>query len=413
MWTQTVETTHSPTIVVEECLGDLSVQGADEPRLTLSLRDGTDALSLRREGETVVLSLLADAHMVCPRGARLTLTAVRGDLRVRDVSGPLTVGAVSGDGRWRGVGPLTVGEIYGDLSLHGAAGEVRIREVFGDARIQEVDGPLSVRAVRGDLRAAGLRGGAAVESVGADLRLHPPYLPGMAYHFGVGSTARIVVPADASVRFTLRAGGRIRSTVPGLSLAETGGLMAGALGSGEALLGVTAGSHIFLVPETGEEAEWGAWVTGIEDIGAVIEARVTEAMALLEARLEETLRSVDSEEIRRRVERAAERARQAAERYAREAGEAARREAERARREAERTRREAAREAERARREAERARMQAERAERRWQRASGRRPEPARTAATEAEILRVLRLVEEGKLTPEQAADLIAALEGR
>jgi len=388
MWTQTVETTLSPTIVVEECLGDLSVQGVDEPRLTLSLRNGADALSLRREGEDVFLTLRADAHLTCPRGARLTLWAVRGDLRVRDISGPLTVGAVSGDGLLRRVGPLTVGEIYGDLSLQGAAGEVRIREVFGDARLQEVDGPLSVRAVRGDLR------------------LRPPYVSGAAYCFGVGSTARIVVPADANVRFALRAGGRVRSSVPGLSLAEAGGVMTGALGDGEAVLEVTAGSHILLVPEVAEEAEWGAWATGMEDIGAVVEARVAEAMALLEARLDETLRSVDSEEIRRRVERAAERARQAAERYAREAGEAARREAERARREAER-------EAERARREAERARMQAERAERRWQRASGRRPEPARTATAEAEILRVLRLVEEGKLTPEQAAELLAALEGK
>ncbi len=395
MWTQTAETTPSPTIVVEECLGDLSVQGTDEPRLTLSLRNGTDALSLRREGETVFLTLRADARLVCPRAARLTLAAVRGDLRVRDVSGPLTVGVVSGDGTFRQVGPLTLGEISGDLSLNAVSGEVRIREVFGDARIQEVDGLLSVRAVRGDLRAASLRGGAAVEGVGADLRLRPPYVPGAAYRFGVGSTARILVPADASVRFALRAGGRVRSTVPGLSLAEAGGVMTGTLGGGESLVEVVAGSHILLVPETGEEAEWGAWAAGMEDIGAVVEARIAEAMALLEARLEESLRSVDSEEIRRRVERAAERARQAAERYAREAGETARREAERARR------------------EAERARMQAERAERRWQRASGRRPEPARTAATEAEILRVLRLVEEGKLTPEQAADLIAALEGR
>lgn len=407
MWTQTVETTPSPTIVVEECLGDLSVQGADEPRLTLSLRDGVDALSLRREGETLSLTLRADAHLVCPRGARLTLAAVRGDLRVRDFSGPLTVGAVSGDGTFRQVGPLTLGEIYGDLSLNSVSGEVRIREVFGDARVQEVDGPLSVRAVRGDLRAAGLRGGAAVEGVGADLRLRPPYVPGAAYHFGVGSTARIVVPADAGVRFALRAGGRVRSTVPGLSLTEAGGVMSGTLGGGEALVEVVAGSHILLVPEAGEEAEWGVWAAGVEDIGAVVEARIAEAMALLETRLDETLRSVDREEIRQRVERAAERARQAAERYAREAGEAARREAERARREAQQ-------EAERARREAERARMQAERAERRWQRASGRRPEPARpTAAASEEILRVLRLVEEGKLTPEQAADLIAALEGR
>lgn len=395
MWTQTVETTLSPNIVVEECLGDLSVQGTDQSLLTLSLRNGADALSLRREGEDVFLTLSADAHLVCPHAARLALATVRGDLRVRDISGPLTVGAVSGNGVLRRVGPLTLGETYGDLSLHGAAGEVRIREVFGDARLQEVDGPLSVRAVRGDLRAAGLRGGAAVESVGANLRLRPPYVSGAVYRFGVGSTARIVIPADANVRFALRAGGRVRSSVPGLSLAEAGGVVTGALGDGEAVLEVTAGSHILLVLEVAEEAEWGAWAAGIEDIGAVVEARVAEAMALLEARLEETLRSVDSEEIRRRVERAAERARQAAERYAREAGEAARREAERARR------------------EAERARMQAERAERRWQRASGRRPEPSRTAAAEAEILRVLRLVEEGKLTPEQAAELLAALEGR
>ncbi len=406
MWNQAVDTTLSPTIVVEECLGDLSVQGADEPRLTISLRNGTDALSLRREGETFFLTLRTDAYLVCPRKARPTLAAVRGDLRVQDISGPLTVGAVSGDGRLRGVGPLTLDEIYGDLSLHAVSGEVRIREVFGDARIQEVDGFLSVRAVRGDLRAAGLRGGAAVEGIGADLRLRPPYVPGATYRFGVGSTAHIVVPADASIRFALRAGGRIRSTIPGLSLAETGGMMTGALGSGEALLEVTAGSHILLVPETGEGAEWNAWAAGMEDVGAVVEARVAEAIAMLEARLDETLRSVDSEEIRRRVERAAERARQAAERYAREAGEAARREAERARREARQ-------EAERARREAERARMQAERAERRWQRASGRRPEPTRPTVASEEILRVLRLVEEGKLTPEQAADLIAALEGR
>ncbi|MCS7283808.1 MAG: hypothetical protein RMK65_12390 [Anaerolineae bacterium] len=406
MWTQTFETDLSPVVVLEECLGDLAVQGTDEPRITVSLRDDAEMLSFRREGDSVLLTLLADAQLTCPRGARLTLAAVRGDLRVREVSGPLTVGTVSGDGILRQVGSLTLGEIFGDLSLSDASGEVRIREVFGDARIQEVDGSLSVRAVRGDLQAAGLRGGATVESVGSDLRLRPPYIPGATYRFGVSSTARIVVPASASLRFALRAGGRVRSTLPGLVLTEREGIWTGSLGNGEALLEVVAGGHVVLVPEVAEEARWETWAVGLEDIGAVVEARISEAMALLEARLEESLRSVDKEEIRRRVERAAERARQAAERYAREAREVARREAERARREAER-------EAERARREAERARMQAERAERRWQRAAGRRPEPSRPPATEAEILRVLRLVEEGKITPEQAAELLAALEGR
>ncbi len=395
MWTQTIGTTSKPTITVEECLGDLLVRGADEPRLVLSLSNGADSLSLRREGEALRLTLRADAQLTCPRAARLTLATVRGDLRVRGISGPLTVGTISGDGAFHRVGPLTLGEIYGDLSLQDVMGEVRGREIFGDARIREVTGPLFVHAVRGDLRAAGLHGGAQVENVGADLGLGPPYAPGTAYRFQVGGAARIVVPAGADVRLALRAGGRVRSAVPGLVLTEAEGLLTGTLGAGEALLEITAGGHIFLVPETAEGAGKEMWTAALEEVGVTVEARVAEAMALLEARLEEALRALNGEEIRRQVEGAAERARQAAERYAREAREAARREAERARR------------------EAERARMQAERAERRWQRTVGRRPEPPRSEAASEEILRVLRLVEEGKITPEQAADLIAALEGR
>ena len=64
-------------------------------------------------------------------------------------------------------------------------------------------------------------------------------------------------------------------------------------------------------------------------------------------------------------------------------------------------------------REAERARLRAERAERRWQRVSGQKPRPRQEETTDEERMRVLRLVEGGKLTPEQAADLLAALEGQ
>lgn len=405
MWTKTVETSLSPAVTVEECVGDLSIQGADEPRLIVSLSDGASALSLRREEEAIFLTLRADTRLICPRDARLTLSNVRGDLRIGQVRASITAGSISGDASVRRIGPITFSQIYGDLFVSGASGAVSIGEVFGDARLREVDGPLSVSAVRGDLHAEGLRGGATAGTVNADLYLRPPYVPSAVYRFRVGGKARITIPANASVRLILRAGGHIRSTVPNLDLIEEEGMTVAILGDGAALLEITAAGHILLVPEVTEETEWGAWVSGMENIGVVVEARIAEAMALLEDRLEEALRSVDSEEIRRQVERAAERARESIERYARRAREAAEREAERARREAERR-------AERARQEAERARMQAERAERRWQRASGQRPQP-RPAAIDEEILRVLRLVEEGKITPEQAADLIAALEGR
>jgi dTMP kinase len=115
---------------------------------------------------------------------------------------------------------------------------------------------------------------------------------------------------------------------------------------------------------------------------------VAEAMTEMEARLAESLGRIDSEEIRLQAEQASERALRAAGRAA-----------EQARRVADR--------------EAERARLRAERAERRWRRASGRRPRSRQEPATDEERMRVLRLVEEGRVTPEQAADLLAALEGR
>jgi hypothetical protein len=100
-----------------------------------------------------------------------------------------------------------------------------------------------------------------------------------------------------------------------------------------------------------------SFLDSLADIGPMIEARVSEAMAAVDVNLQEGLRYIDGDRIRVHIERAAEKAEQAAERIAERARAAAEREAEHARRHAER--------------EAERARLRAEHAERRWQRASG------------------------------------------
>jgi hypothetical protein len=116
---------------------------------------------------------------------------------------------------------------------------------------------------------------------------------------------------------------------------------------------------------------------GWDELGAHIEWQVKDALARMATHLEESLGRVDGERVRYRVDRAAEQARRRAEQAA------------------------------------ESARMRAERAERRWQRASGRRPTPKKPQATDEERLRVLRMVEEGRITPEEASELLVALEGR
>jgi hypothetical protein len=275
------------------------------------------------------------------------------------------------------------------------AGDLRAVHLQGDARIRQVDGQLVLEQAGSDLRAEGIQGGMTANQVGADIWLGPPFTPGAVYRVNAGGNVEIRLPEDANLRLSLRAGGGVRSHIAGLSLQEAGAETTGAIGAGEATLEIQAGGRIILRPPEAEgtpEREFDfdvdlGFLDALKDLGPVIEARIAEAMANVEARLQEGLSRIDGEQIRMHVERATEQARRTAERAA-----------ERARREAER--------------EAERARIRAERAERRWQRASGRRArqEPA---ATDEERLRVLRMLEQGKITLEQANELLAALEGR
>jgi hypothetical protein len=391
MLEQSFETSATPHVTVDECLGDLVVRGSAERHITIQLRNGAGDVGVQREGETFTVTARADCRISCPARTTLTVRTVRGDLTVKGVQGPLAIAAVYGDAALRRVGPTALEQVHGDLSAGGVAGDLQAEAVQGSARVRHVDGLFAVDRVGSDLTADGLHGGLAAGQVGADVLLGPPFSPGVTYRLAAGSDLTVGVPADASLRLAVRAGGGVRSRLPDLDLEESGGETRGVLGGGDASLEAQVGGHATLHPwEPGEGESFALeFAVGLEELGATVEARVAEAVAELEARLDESLGRIDGETVRRRVERVSDRARHEAERGA----------AERVRRSAER--------------EAERARLRAERAERRWARASGRRSRPRRGGLSDEERLRVLHLVEEGKITPEEAADLLAALEGR
>jgi hypothetical protein len=398
MFKKVIETSGSPNVHITECLGDLVVKGIDGSLVELRVRGVEGDLSLSQEEDSLTFTTYADCILSCPHSTTLTVDAVRGDLKIRGLAGPLSVDTVNGDVRIQDAGPVKIGHIFGELRAQEIAGDLEAQTLRGDARIASVAGSLSLDEVSGDLRAEGIMGD-LVTTVGADVRLEPPFLPGTVYKVQAGSDLRVNIPKDASLRLSLLAGGRVRSRVEDLVLAEVEGRTEALIGAGEATIEAEVGGHVYLrevEAATAPEGEFDFGFAGdLEDLGAVIELRISEAMSDMETRLQESLGRIDSDAVRLRVEQATERARRAASR----AAEAARHEVEVERRRAER--------------EAERARLRKERAERRWKRVSGRRPAPPKPQVSDEERMRVLRMVEEGKIAPEQAADLLAALEGR
>lgn len=392
MFEQTVETSATPHITVTECLGNLVVRGSEERQVTIQVQGGADDAALEREGETFTLVARAGCLISCPPATTITVGTVQGNLKIKGVEGPVTIGTVHGNVNLRAVGPTALEQVSGNLSVRQVAGDLRVQTLRGNARVHQMEGSLSLSQVDGNLVAEGLQGGLAAEQVRGNVRLGPPFSPGQTYRLSANGNLTVHLLADASLHLALRAGDGVRSRIPDLALEEAEEETRGVLGTGEASLEAQVGGRVYLRPlEPGEGPAEGLpldFVADLEGLGAQIEAHVAEAMAGMAARLEEGLSHIDDQAIRERVERATEKA-------LRKAGQAAGQ----ARRVAER--------------EAEKARLRAERAERRWQRASGRRPRPRQEPATSKEQLRVLRMVEEGKITPEQAADLLAALEGR
>ena len=430
MFEQTIETSKTPHITITECAKSLLVQGKDDAQVTIRVDGEEEDLTLEQEGETLTISAKEDCEIACPAGATLTVqachgnakidgvagtialeivhgnltlkdvgpaefTRVDGNLQARDIGGVLHGKTVGGNARVRDVeGECTLGYVNGNLQVRDVDGDFQGEAVGGNAHVDDVRGQCAVKKVGGNLTFDEVQGGMMAEQVGGNARVKPFFTPGTAYRISAGGNVDIRLPDEANLSLALRAGGGVRSKIAGLTLERANGEMRGILGEGAASLEAKAGGSITLrdrgtAPEDPGEFEFDMdSLDNLEDIGPMIEARVGEAMAQMEIQLKQGLGQFDSDKLRVKIERAAEKSARAAERAAEEVRRAAER-------------------------EAQKARMRAERSQRRWERTSGQKSRPRTEPVSEEEQLRVLRMVEQGKLTPEQAADLLAAMKGR
>jgi hypothetical protein len=430
MFEQTIETSETPHITIAKCAKNLLVQGKDDRGVSVRVDGESEDLTLEQEGETLILSASEDCEIACPAGSTLTVqtchgnakidcvagtlaletihgnltlkdvgptefTRVDGNLYIRDVGGVLRGEAVGGNARVRDVeGACTLEKISGNLHARDVDGDLQSGIVGGNAHVADVRGQYVVKKVGGNLTFDEVQGGVTAEQVGGNARVRPPFLPSKAYRISAGGNLDVRIPENASLRLTLCAGGGVRSKIAGLALEEAGGEMTGVLGGGEASLEAKAGGSISLRGGGAANGPPGEFefnmdfLDHLEDIGPMIEARVGEAMAQMEIQLKQGLGQFDSDKLRVKIERAAEKSAMAAERAAEEVRRAAER-------------------------EAQKARIRADRAQRSWERASGQKPRVHPEPVSQEEQLRVLRMVEQGKITPEQAADLLEAMKGR
>ncbi len=464
---QSVNTSDKPEVIIEEVNGDLRLMGWDR-REVYAKGDGN--LTLTQDGDQVRVRCTGEAVLRVPEGATLNIGQLHGDARVKSVNGMVKIDNVSGDLALRHTMGVSVQSSSGDVSVKHCMGDVHVAQIGGDLTVVDA-GALTIGNVSGDLVASELQGPASVGNVSGDLSLQG--VQGTATTENVSGSARLTavqgdvtlgnISGDASITGTL---GKVSANQVAGDLNVTGASSVNATASGDAnvVFGpeqgastVSAGGDL----KCGFVANANATlriVSGAADISVNVPG-VNQTLAQREYELKLgngeapiTLNagkdvSIGHWEARQHDwpsfdfdfdfdfdpgdmsyvkdwgaygEHIAERARQAAERAA-----------DRARQQAERASAKAAEQAARATRKAEeqvrRAQEQARRAERRAQ-FMGRRftpeaawrpdrpstpPAPPNDPVSDEERLTILRMLEQKKITVEQAEKLLAALSGK
>lgn len=396
-----LKTGDSPFVRVPSC-GELSVRGWDEPAMRVK---GEDEIIEDEKGYIIAASGNLTLHL--PVGAILSVGEVEGDLMVKRVEGAGTYDTVRGDVVLTGTGHTHIGHVRGDLAARKSSGPLSVGEVMGDvaaraipsAAFGTIHGDFTARHMAGDLTIEAVHGDTVLRHVGGNVTIEQSYRDVNVAHAGgevnvrratgdirlLGGLAdgdhRLDAQGDVIVRWPegqpLNLTVNARRVDNWLSLEDEvakDGSLVGRIGNGSVNLNVTSAGRAIFKPAGLSEEKWGNYEGNMEfdfetdmaGITARIEAEVNNHLSRLSnemgAKFGPDFGQRMAEKFSRKTERVVERARRRADPRERTAG------------------------------------------------ADFVAP-PARKPASSEEQMKILKMVEAGKITPGEASMLLEALE--
>jgi hypothetical protein len=458
---KTLETSDAPQVVVENVGSDLQVKGWDRNEILVKSSSDNDIVLEERE-DGVFVACHNDCVLYVPQKASVEVRSVGSGARFRSVDGAVIIEKVGSDLSLRDVGSAQVGIIGTDMSARRVREELSVKKVGSSALVKDVGATnlefvgnqLIAKSVRGDLQvdkvgsnmvAHDIDGQANFDDVGGNLHLRDvsggisavvggaatvDFSPvsWQAYDIKAGSKIRCNVPADANVQFDIECGAQsIRIKGPQGSETIKEKTYTYTMGEGSAPVKLTTGGGVEIVSQGSGmddvenfEIDFGVEIESMADeIAQQTSQQIEAQMEMLEeqlntqmASLSVTLGSVGmSEERMKEVE---ERLAAAKERAARRAEEASRRAQEKLERKLAAAERKAERKARTA--AAREARKQRQRSTYGGHGVVIAPPSPRQPATdpvSEEERLMILQMLQDQKISVDQAEQLLSALEGK
>jgi hypothetical protein len=153
---QTIVPMKNDAKLVVRTSDDLFIEGCDEAQLTAMVEDG-DSFRMKDEDGTIYLHANSDTKLRLPATANLVLERVNGDASILGMSGKVEVQKVGGDLHFQSLNGISVDSVGGDCIFKEIDGAVEIKRVGGDLDGFKV-GDISVYGVGGDAELSAVSG---------------------------------------------------------------------------------------------------------------------------------------------------------------------------------------------------------------------------------------------------------------
>ncbi len=421
-----ISTSMSPELFIDEIMGDLQIKGWD--RSEIEYLADIDDMTVEEKDDVIHLSCQGDLSVRVPNGTSIKVGQVHGDARFKLLEEPLSIDQVNGTITLRSVGDVKAGQVNGDLIARQINGDLRVDQINGNAHGRDLQGICSLNRVNGnlDLQAAGSPVQAEVDG---NARLRLAVLSEAGVSIQADGNIQVEIPAEANASLKLSSeGSLIRLRLPGNTQTYHQENLELKLGTGVSQIELSASGNVSVSnleinseSSKGSDEEFDPFTHLPPDFGERIaqqvESQIESQMEFMTRQMNEQLERMTaafgkSGMSQKEADRIMEETRKKSEEAAAQAQEKMRRSQEKMERKMDAHRR--------------RAEAQTQAAERRAQSSSRAgwtfkwppsTPPPApgsasRPQASEEERLLILKMLEQKKISLEEAANLLEALEG-
>jgi hypothetical protein len=272
-------------IIIKRCGGSLHLKGWDQEKARIDFPHNEDNYS--QKGNQVIISSTSDCLMRVPTDVLLKVEKVGGDASVSNIAGAISIQAVNGNVTLRRIGSAAAERISGNLTARDLSGDFNVQRVNGNTTLRNIQGALIAEDVSGNLsiREAGPR----VEAkAGGNANLRLSLSSEADYQISCGGNAYCRIEGSIDAKVSLKSGGRsifLHTEDGSQNLdSETHEL---SFGNGKSSLNIDAGGDIdFRSKEVLDEFRFSADIDFADDFGGMVEDISDQVGAQMEAQLE-------------------------------------------------------------------------------------------------------------------------------